>query len=861
MADPVLNPEPPAVGTVEEEYDALGYEQDGDALPPFASDAAKAIDKDIKASESEMGTLDFHIGENAERVKVMAEHLQNVQQEVTLTQQLVDARRREMETEDHLRQLTVRQVGRLEGECVRLKRVVEDYKDRANTIQTDIFKGNEKLDQFKLEMNWNQEELEQWALAARQKEEDEIALERYRRQDDQKIRELTLEIEKLTLENNGKKAAVEEEVTTTQSQQIEMDKIAEEFKRLHEERQRLIQQWEQTVQSMKSQDERLNKLGEEYAVQKNIERGKEQKLKEKESFLAEVQSENQKVTTVIAASDRQLIRVRQDHVSIKDGLGDFHDEVEVLKGQLSGQSSEQAQQRNKLIQLKEVVEEKKVRLQFVTKKLAQTQKNLEDEKDKSKLREMDVATADKLYKEEIQILAKAEQDLKLVKEDMFKQTEDLRQIEYDEKNAHGEISSAFAAVKNLSSQIAKLDAERQRQQELLYAVDFQCQLMQRKVANVSGDGPQVGNEELYAKIASLEEQLEEQKQLEQLLIAQVRKQGLDLVQAERIVGRTEEESKKVEGTMNELALETEAVERAVGDAIRQKEEVLVERDLAKLEAKRIRGTLNTKSERVFTLENRKEQLAISMIEREKEVECHQEVLKSKLRVAEEDRHKSALELAERSAKIHNLKMKYESVKNKMQNEGGHSQAYYVLKAAQAREELQRKGDELDANIKKAEKEVRALENTLAHLTHRNDAYKNKFRTADQASAADTDQKQVLEEQNQAANDILYKKKKQLSLVEKDHGEDTMRLEEVQRQGERLDHDIRSLMQTKDELDGQLSTLQEELKQTGEPPVVPLKQANAAFLRVFRAALTEAPQAGELVPAFEDICRQLGIAAG
>lgn len=42
----------------------------------------------------------------------MAEHLTNVQQEVTLTQQLVDARRREMETEDHLKQLTTRQLGR-----------------------------------------------------------------------------------------------------------------------------------------------------------------------------------------------------------------------------------------------------------------------------------------------------------------------------------------------------------------------------------------------------------------------------------------------------------------------------------------------------------------------------------------------------------------------------------------------------------------------------------------------------------------------------------------------------------------------------------------------------------------------------
>lgn len=55
------------------------------------------------------------------------------------------------------------------------------------------------MDQFKLKMNFNQEELEQWALAARQKEDDNITLEKYKRADDAKIKELNLVTERLTV--------------------------------------------------------------------------------------------------------------------------------------------------------------------------------------------------------------------------------------------------------------------------------------------------------------------------------------------------------------------------------------------------------------------------------------------------------------------------------------------------------------------------------------------------------------------------------------------------------------------------------------------------------------------------------------
>lgn len=69
-------------------------------------------------------------------------------------------------------------------------REVEGAQDKLKAVQNAIFTANESMDRFKLQMNWNQEELEQWALAAKQKEEDNLALQKYTRADDVKTKEL-----------------------------------------------------------------------------------------------------------------------------------------------------------------------------------------------------------------------------------------------------------------------------------------------------------------------------------------------------------------------------------------------------------------------------------------------------------------------------------------------------------------------------------------------------------------------------------------------------------------------------------------------------------------------------------------------
>ncbi|CAF1173380.1 unnamed protein product [Didymodactylos carnosus] len=103
-----------------------------------------------------------------------------------------------------------------------------------------------------------------------------------------------------------------------------------------------------------------------------------------------------------------------------------------------------------------------------------------------------------------------------------------------------------------------------------------------------------------------------------------------------------------------------------------------------------------------------------------EINIHQSTLRQQLLDKQTKTSEVSSELHDRIAKIEKLRKRYQIVNISMAppesaTEEETSQKYYVIKAAQEKEELQRQGDELDAKIRKAEKELRAEENTLKIL--------------------------------------------------------------------------------------------------------------------------------------------------
>ena len=76
-----------------------------DDLPVFADERSKMINQEVKVLEKELEKTAMAVQENEERLRIMQEHLVNVVQEVQHTNMLLDAKKKEEETEEHLKQL------------------------------------------------------------------------------------------------------------------------------------------------------------------------------------------------------------------------------------------------------------------------------------------------------------------------------------------------------------------------------------------------------------------------------------------------------------------------------------------------------------------------------------------------------------------------------------------------------------------------------------------------------------------------------------------------------------------------------------------------------------------------------------
>lgn len=412
-----------------------------------------------------------------------------------------------------------------------------------------------------------------------------------------------------------------------------------------------------------------------------------------------------------------------------------------------------------------------------------------------------------------------------------------------------------AMVKDLTLTIKQLEIKHSKHQDLLYNAEFQVQQIERKVARGLGERSDEEKNQLQEHIAALQADKNTYEGKQKHLIQQSKVLHQELQKWHRSRNQWVKSQKDTKEMMAEVELEISSCELNLRQLIVSKEENMVSHDIVRVEVRRLRDILRNRAGEVYFLEERRKEIINDTKERKEEIEIRTEVQTAQLRATEEERHKSALELGKRSIVYEKIKLKYEMLTKAHhtdQKETGeeHSHVYHLIMAAQKRADLQREGDQLDAEIRQKEKEMKAMQKMLQNLRQRNTDFRQSFSKVD---LNDGKFKELLslEKQLTQSEKLLFEAKKEHTIVKRNCDKDEKLLASIQHQTSQLNSEMTNLIDSKKRIEEEITKnrndnvisekmIKEErmIHRKRDYPGLSLKEKDSLQEVLFRAELIE-----------------------
>ncbi|MDP2060932.1 MAG: hypothetical protein Q8J97_14415, partial [Flavobacteriaceae bacterium] len=242
-----------------------------------------------------------------------------------------------------------------------------------------------------------------------------------------------------------------------------------------------------------------------------------------------------------------------------------------------------------------------------------------------------------------------------------------------------------------------------------------------------------------------------------VLEVQVKRVNDDLRQSKYDVVKLDEQKKRVTEELLELTLENESCNIELQRMTKIKEEELVNADVLKLQVERLKKLLLRRDDELLGLENRRQQLDLTVTEREAEIAVHHDVLRMEAKTTEEERRQIAGELKERQRQVEHLKSRYQVLIGRMDKEQGEmTHAQHIVRTAKEREELQATGDAIDSEIKRVERETRKLDKLISTLKGSNAKFKHQFNKVSEDDDEIVQQK-LLQQKNKELQAIINRR--------------------------------------------------------------------------------------------------------
>ncbi|UJR21235.1 hypothetical protein I4U23_024330 [Adineta vaga] len=744
-----------------------------DARIPAAlsNDDNRLLEENVEAKVKELASKQLDIDENIDRIQLLEDHHKIVQDEIQTIQRLLTARRMEETTEQLHFDIDLAEIQRLERMNTNLDYQLMKFTKRKTSFESEINHLNAEIMRINKETMNEKEALEKLIEMMKEHDEEAFCFIKYTQEDNTRIRELTNELERLSEKSIKLKRATEEERLEYSSLEVELDKIAEGFRRSHYQRQQLIKQWETILTQMQRKDNDIDKLAHELIQIKIKFRSNEQAFNEQKVFYEREQKNNEITEKLIDLAKQNLKKLKiKQKTSIEKHQ---YLETNILSVRTVLFNTDHQLQRERA-----AFNELKMNISSKAQQLAKFKQHHEQILDRKRfILNENITIQDKLSKLEksMENEQKYQNNLnsqyKKLSETFFLLNNEVSSICKREKQVDIDNQIHRNQLHNSKNQIQKLDQQLFKQQELIYHQDFLKQTVDRRLNRLLGEKSNEKTSESELKIRQLQNEFQKKKAQHIQLANQMK-----ILQEElRIIKRDFNQLNEEKNDSNEKFLQFDLYinlsEKMIQKLNTEKEDYLVEVNLLHVELKRLKNNLHDSSGTNSNLEQQRIEIQKAIKERRMEVQANTHLFR--MRYNDERTKKAVLstEFAMRVTKITKLKQRYESFAvmgnaEKSNDDNIFIQAQHVIKSAQMKEDLLKQGDQLEALVIKAETELRALENTVQILNWKNSDVKKTFEKLKESSEEICEMKELEEHLRAATEQVKIRRKRLKDLIDK-----------------------------------------------------------------------------------------------
>eukprot|EP01083_Nonionella_stella_P203388 742152_1 len=337
---------------------------------------------------------------------------------------------------------------------------------------------------------------------------------------------------------------------------------------------------------MHRRDKDIAKIAEQIADMKATLRDRQKLVAEHNSFLAQAKNNNKQIELSISAGSRSVEKARTEVQMRAQTVRELQHEAEITRNELNKACADKKKMEREANELAKISDHRQQQVIDVEKDVEEFRAHMENEFGKTDELEMNAKRVDEMYKETAARLQTIQKEERLLKEQMFRESQKLYAYRKQEADVMADISGTQASLRNMHGNVSDLDDKSLKQQEMLYNIEFQIQQLERKVTRASGKRTHEETIVLNSKIEELSKELAQEREKLTTLTTQVKRIQDGLRAARREVKGSAVQKSTAHEKIIELEMENESAVAEKSKLEKERDDQIVENDNRLLDVKK-----------------------------------------------------------------------------------------------------------------------------------------------------------------------------------------------------------------------------------------------------------------------------------